>query len=386
MGPWRLVYGRRKTGKSFFVREFTGWERYFFTLPNGTLREISSGEEYDYETFRRLLPYILEESIVVDEFQRLPATFVHELHALGRQGMLTLITSSKFYAEALLGRGSPLLGLVTPFPMGIIDPRDIVLAVDDLELAVFLREPWLIGQMESVEDLPELIPVVPALLGEVFKEEDRRLTETYEAILLGISSGAQTSGALKSFLSGKIGRNASVSSFLRILEGVGLVKKIIVWGGGKARYIFRHASPMTDIYYYLMRYGFPEIPLAPRLLAEKIRQRLPIYVEDFVREFFSRVFGYPEGVYIKKMGDQILELDIVLGTRKPKIVAEVKWTDRLNRGEVQRIERLLSRFRDARKILFVKDKGAVPPTKLELMDPEDLRRIARETLPKETRP
>ncbi|MHB9302916.1 hypothetical protein [Thermofilum pendens] len=29
-GAWVLVYGRRKVGKSYFIRNFTKWDSYYF--------------------------------------------------------------------------------------------------------------------------------------------------------------------------------------------------------------------------------------------------------------------------------------------------------------------------------------------------------------------
>ncbi len=376
-GPWRLVYGRRKTGKSFFVREFTEWGRYYFVLPNGSLRDVVSGKELSLDALIAILPDLLDEGIVVDEFQRLGRNFPEVLHSIGRRGKLTLITSSKYYAREMLSGRSPLLGLVSPFPMGLISPSDVLKACKNLELAVFIREPWLVGIVRELGDVVSHINLVPALLGEIFKEEERKLTDTYEAILLGISRGANTHGELRSFLSGKIKEANSLSSYLKIMEEIDLIKKVKVWGNTRYRYMYFHASPVVDFYYYLYRFGYPEVMLPLRTLERYLRSRLPHYIEAFVREFLSEYFGLPEGIYIERSREEITEIDVALGRKRIEVVAEVKWKERLTRKEVREIEEKLGRFEEARKILFVKDVSGVPETELEVWDVERMREVKK---------
>ncbi|MFP3910318.1 MAG: AAA family ATPase, partial [Archaeoglobaceae archaeon] len=93
LGNWRLVYGRRKTGKTFFVKEFTQWDHYFFVRRDGMVidenKEILSYEAF-FEVFKRELD---KKRIVIDEFHRLPEEFLDYLHYLGGSGELTLISS-----------------------------------------------------------------------------------------------------------------------------------------------------------------------------------------------------------------------------------------------------------------------------------------------------
>ena len=71
-----LVYGRRKVGKSFFVKRFTKWDAYFHVKRSGGILELDSLREIDYSYLK---DYILKEKdkrIVVDEFHRLPEDFL----------------------------------------------------------------------------------------------------------------------------------------------------------------------------------------------------------------------------------------------------------------------------------------------------------------------
>jgi hypothetical protein len=46
-----LVYGRRKTGKSYFVRNNLKWDKYYFIGRSGDI--FINDEKISYETFRR---------------------------------------------------------------------------------------------------------------------------------------------------------------------------------------------------------------------------------------------------------------------------------------------------------------------------------------------
>jgi len=51
VGRWVLVYGRRKTGKSYFVRNNLKWDKYYFIERSGDI--FINDEKISYETFRR---------------------------------------------------------------------------------------------------------------------------------------------------------------------------------------------------------------------------------------------------------------------------------------------------------------------------------------------
>ena len=91
------------------------------------------------------------KKIVIDEFHRLPDEFLDFLHSSGVKGELILITSTLWLAKNLLGRGSPIIGLVSPIRIGLIDEAEILLHLSRelegrelVESSVYLREPFLI--------------------------------------------------------------------------------------------------------------------------------------------------------------------------------------------------------------------------------------------------
>lgn len=54
-----LVYGRRKVGKSFFIKNFTEWDEFFHVKRDGTLVDLKSMREISYEYLK---DYLLKES------------------------------------------------------------------------------------------------------------------------------------------------------------------------------------------------------------------------------------------------------------------------------------------------------------------------------------
>jgi len=157
-GPWRMIYGRRKTGKTFLVENFMRYDRFFFVNRDRTVLDKVLMEKYTWQEFFKVFKEILgEKRIVVDEFHRLPNEFLDFLHLSGVKGELILITSTLWLAKNLLGRGSPIIGLVSPIRIGLIDEAEILLHLSRelegkelVESSVYLREPFLIPFWSSV--------------------------------------------------------------------------------------------------------------------------------------------------------------------------------------------------------------------------------------------
>ncbi|HII67934.1 MAG TPA: AAA family ATPase, partial [Thermococcaceae archaeon] len=79
---WKMLYGRRKTGKTFLVQHFLEYDRFYFVNRDGTILDLTSGKYMNYDEFRReFLDHLGKEKIVIDEFHRLPDGFLDLLHA-----------------------------------------------------------------------------------------------------------------------------------------------------------------------------------------------------------------------------------------------------------------------------------------------------------------
>ncbi|MGC8932762.1 MAG: ATP-binding protein [Candidatus Methanodesulfokora sp.] len=371
-GKWVLVYGRRKVGKSYFIKNFVEHDIYYFIGRSGNI--IADDSTLSYETFARESIQRLEgnEVVVVDELQRLPKEFFDLLHSRGVKGRLIAISSTLWLTKELIGKNSPLLGLFSDFKMGLIDEIDILKnlkgKISDkkklLELSIFLREPWLIPVWEKAEDLFRAIPstarlVVPSLIGEIFTEEERTYSRIYDGILKAVADGKQVSTEIASQLySFKLipAQDPSfIHPYLKILEGIGILEKVKLYGRNK--YYYRHVSPVIDYYYYLdAKYGISEREVqedqAEKVLAEKI----PHYAEQFVARLLSKAMG----LWYERIVERDYEVDVALTDfRRLVAVVEVKWRETLTESELRSIEEKLMRF-PCRKILFVPRKEELP--------------------------
>jgi len=381
-GRWVLVYGRRKVGKSYFVRSSVSYDKYYFVGRSGSI--FADDSVLSYEAFKRELIQCLgrDETVVVDEIQRLPGEFLDLLHKMGVRGRLIAISSTLWLAKELVGRSSPVLGLFSGFRMGLIDERDILVnlrgRISDkrklVEYAIFLREPWLIPVWESAEDFFKALPgvvklTVPSLIGEIFTEEERMYSRVYDGILKAVADGKQVSTEIASQLySLKLipAQDPSlVHPYLRILEGIGLLEKVKLYGRNK--YYYRHVSPVTDYYYYLdAKYGVSEREIQERQAEKVLAERIPHYAEQFVAKLLSKVMG----LWHEKIVEKGYEVDIALTDfRRLVAVVEVKWKESITGSELRSVEEKLSKF-PCRRILFVPRREDLrsEPEKVEVWD------------------
>lgn len=392
-GPWKMVYGRRKTGKTFLVENFFHFDKFFFVNRDATLLDKGNGEKYTYFEFSKLFKEIVgEKNIVLDEFHRLPEEFLDYLHSLGIKGKLTLITSTLWLAKELLGRGSPLLGLVYPVRIGLIDERDILLELSKefrgkefIEACVYLREPFLIpsftpSSRKFVSNfLYEGKFFMRGLIGEIFREEEKELTNVYEGVLSAVAAGKSVSTEISTTL---FSRNlivkdnpGIVQKYLSTLVQLGLLERLKVFG--KKRFRYFHSSPLIDLHYYLdEKYSYTEIEVPKKFVRKVVETKMPLHVEQFFRAMLSKEFG----MSCQLIEEKDLQVDIALFEfKKPAVVAEVKWKQRLYKKEIRKIEDKLGGFAKCRKILIVPNKKCLEtePADIEVWDIKKIIEIAK---------
>lgn len=385
---WVLVYGRRKTGKTFLVTNFVNYDEYFFVKTSKSVL-AKSGESMSYEAFIEVLKRVLDESktVVVDEFHRLGQDFFDFLHYTMKRGKLILISSTLFLSKKLVSARSPLLGLFAEVPIGLISLKDCLRAVekygfskkDRMELAVMLREPISIDYFDEKKSAREnmalvllsSVKTIPALVGEVFYEEERELSAIYEGVLRAVASGRSISGEIASYLfSRKLIKKDDASiiqPYLNNLTLLGLVKRIEVLN--KRKYIYKLTSPLLRMFFYAdEKYNISERRLSTSEALRIVEELMPRIIEDSVREFLADKYGLRESVL------QAKDLDVdgcLLKFNRPEIVLEVKWR-RVNGMDVKKTEENLGKIPSKRKILFVPDKKLVESSTLEVLDVDDL--------------
>lgn len=385
---WTLVYGRRKTGKSFLIKNFVRWNDYFFIKRDRTI--LYGTKTLSYETFTELFRSKLHDkkTIVIDEFHRLPEDFFDYLHHEEKRGRLILISSTLFLAKKFFSVHSPLLGLfaetIVPLPLlqeTLNTTKSMHLDKKAwLELSVLLREPICVKYITkaSVRDIMKEILIssketIPSLVGEIFLEEERTLSSIYEGILRAVATGKVTTGEVSSYLFSRklIPKDdpSLIQQHVTTLVKLGIIKKIQVFN--KNRYVYKHASPLVRLYYLAdEKYNLSEQQSPGDILDEFLSQNIPFVVEDAVREALAHKLGLIETVF----EDKDFGVDgILLKLKKPELILEVKWKNKIKTEEIEDIKRNLLKFKAKRHILFVPDKEKCTAVHgVELMDPRDL--------------
>lgn len=384
---WILLYGRRKTGKTFLVKNFVKYSEYFFVKKD---RNILTDKNHSigYDTFKEILIRSISnsETIVVDEFHRLPEEFFDLLHSLDKKGKLILISSTLFLSKKLISNKSLLMGLFAEINLRSINILDILKSLQNikinkkekLELAILLTEPIAIDYFNQHKNPREItaevvlgsLKSIPSLVGEIFLEEERKLSAIYEAILRSIACGKTTSGEISSQLfSKKLMKKddpSLIQQYLTNLINFGLIKKIGFYN--KKRFVYKISSPLIRIYYYSdEKYNISERNLKTKDILPIIDKIIPKIVEDKVREIIAEEKALIETIY----ESQKLEIDgILLKFKKPEIAMEIKWQTP-KRSEIDNCESKLKSINTKKRILFVQDKTKIKSS-LEVWDIEDL--------------
>src|SRR3989344_6501376 len=372
---WVLVYGRRKTGKTFLVNNFIKYDEYFFVKSNKNIIS-KDNQSISYETFIEILKRALEsnKTVIIDEFHRLGEDFFDFLHYTKKQGRLILISSTLFLSKKLISSKSALLGLFAEIPLTLINLEDCLNVLnkfkfskkEKLELAILMREPIAIDyfdkKMGARETITKIIlssiKAIPALVGEIFSEEEREISGVYEGILRAIAIGKIGSGEISSYLFSKklIKKDdpSIIQQYLNNLISFGIIKRIIIFN--KKRFVYKLVSPLAKIYYYAdEKYNLSERKINKQELDRIIDELIPRVVEDNVREFLAEKFGLKESVVESKD----YEIDgCLLKFKNPEILLEVKWK-KLKKEDIAKSEETLAKINAKRKILFVQEKQEI---------------------------
>lgn len=335
---WILLYGRRKVGKTFLLKNFVKWDAYITVRRDLSLR-TENVEIQKMEDFTNKVGNLLEKDyvVVIDEFQRLPEHILEDLTCFYPKGRLILSGSSLGIVRKFFEPKSPLLGFFTPYKLSLIRPVNIFSTlvksydpVKSLELASYMRDPWLIP-LYNGEDIVSFIyrysckywQTVKALIGEVFFEEERTLTRTYEAILSLLGSRVwkvkDIVGILYAKRIIKEPSSSYVSGFIKNLMDMDLVEGIKLFK--TRRKYYRLKSPIMETFYYLeSKYDVSEREVSLDEVKPTLENIIRLEVEDFIADLFA--------CYFKGRREYSLdpEIDFIITLRnKILAVGEVKW-------------------------------------------------------------
>ena len=382
-GGRRMLYGRRKTGKTFYARRVLRDYQYFIVRRGGAIYDPVSDEMLDASGFLRLCR--LGERIILDEFHRADPRIFDAVQAGVCGEELVFITSTLHYYRRFVEEAdAPLKGLFASRRVGLLTPLELLNTdwgvledrpVELIEMLVFYQEPVLIGR--SLGDIVASgMEYARSLLGEVLTEEDHRYTARFDAILEAIAAGRTRLTEISSYLysRGLIEKDSPglVTKYLELMVDIGLLERLEVWGRRRGS-VYRHYSPLTDLAYHLQaRYDYYEVPATLEYGLRAARQRLPLLVEVFVERLLAQLYG------LKPVKILDPEIDVALVRfKRLEVVAEVKWVSRLARDEVRRVESKLYSLEAKKHLLIVPDEGIVPETSLEVWDAGRMLREAR---------
>ena len=384
---WVFIYGRRKTGKTFIVENTVKYDEFFFVNRNRSILDKKNNQIMNYETFTILFRRLLanNQTVVIDEFHRLGDEFLDILHSVQKRGKLILITSTLFLARKLLTTHSPIMGLFNEIMVDII-PLDETLKElckfqiqkkDLLELSIFAREPLAIDYMEGLsptqtisEILLGSLKAIPALVGEIFREEERSLTMVYNGILSAVATGNISSGKISSFLFSRrlIQKDdpSIIQTYLGNLIKIGVLKKIIIFN--KNRFAYKISSPLIRLFFYAEeKFAISDRSVSGKEIEEILSILLPRIVEDNVREIISLHENLVETI----IEDSDYDVDgYLLHFKKPRIALEVKWGNKIK--DISKIENKLLTIIAEKRVLFVTDRTNLSSEKISLMDVSDL--------------
>ncbi len=381
LGSWVYICGRRKTGKTFLVKNFMKYDAYYFVGRDGMIF-TEDGRKISYETFFELFrENIGKKKMVIDEMHRLPDEFMDYLHSLGKKGELIAISSTLWLSERLLGSGSPLLGLFSMYILGLVNECDTlnslegVNASEMIKSAVYLREPLL--AMDFRAPMEEYLTtylyanrlVLRGIIGEIFTEEGRRITAVYEGILKAIASGKRKSGEISSFLfSRKLipkDNPGAIQRHLDVLVHLGLIERIET---EKRGFYYAHTSPLFNIHFYLdEKYGYVETDVPRDYIRRVVEEMLPRDVENFVWNLLAKKLG------LKKIKIEDPELDIALKRfNRLAVVGEVKWKRNITDGYIEKIAEKLRGYNALRLIILPDKSGLSERDDVILLDAKDL--------------
>ncbi|MEM2282461.1 MAG: hypothetical protein QXH26_02795 [Candidatus Hadarchaeales archaeon] len=395
---WLLVFGRRKVGKTFLVKNTLRWDVYFSVRRD--LAIITEGK--DVRPFENLSGFYVEvkrllqegKTVVVDEFQRLPESFLDEVASVHPRGRLILLGSSFRVVHKVFGPGSPLLGLVSEKKLSLVLPSDAFLFMCErlpperaLLLAPYIRDPWTVEHLGAGDPLRVIYEVlrgakhsIPALVGEIFTEEERQLTNTYEAILRLIGSGRWRTNDIASTLYGrgllKQADPRAVAPYLSHMEEMDLIESVQIYRS-RANYL-RLKSPIMEAFYYLAdRYGFEEADVSFGEVKPTLEKLVNMHAQDFVGQLLAELKEGTRMYYFTP--DQ--EVDFVVAVRgRPQLVGEVKLGGVRDR-DLRKFVEITGAFPGAERVLVCREEVEHP--ELKILTPEKL--LSEMNLPYSTR-
>lgn len=389
LNGWILIFGRKKVGKTFLIKNFLEYDVFFRVNRDGSIlaEKFAISTINNMDDFSRAVSELLlaDKKVVIDEFQRLPESVIERISTLHPKGKVIFSGSSMRVIKKLFGSKSPLLGLAMQYRLGLIRPVNILRelskkmdAIEAIELAPYLADAWTIPFFATEGDSEKVIYdllkyskfTVPSLVGEIFTEEEREFTKVYEAILRLIGAGELDYKNIASILAGRKVIERADSSliipYIKNMEGMGLIESLPIFSSKKKMY--RLSSPIMEAFFYLAdRYGFEDRDVSfeeARPTIEKLRN---FAVQNFIGDLFASAYHGKKEYYVTPSK----EMDFIITVRnKAILIGEVKWGKYDGNDLKKFVEK--STFIKAEKIFITKNKNEIKMDNVKIMDVDDI--------------
>ncbi len=383
---WCLIYGRRKTGKTFMVQHFLKPKKYFFINRDRSIYSQELNHTISYETLQALLSEVDETALlVIYEFHRLVTEFLDFIQRIPKRGKIILISSTLMISKVFFHAKSPILGYFAEFPVSLIDLEDVLRALHPhfserlsaaklIELAIIGREPWTIeyfSKNTTIDIIKTILKhslrTIPALIGEIFMEEERSLSQIYEGILRAVAANKRITTEISSHLysRGLIKKDdpSSIQPYLHNLCQLGILKRIK--DQLRNRFYYYHVSSLSELFYYAdEKYAISERRVSESEWDRIISEKLPRIVEKELREALALKMGLEERI----IQNTKFEVDgLLVKFKKPEIVLEIKWKNKLNHKDINNVVKNLEQVDCRKKILITKNEispkahASIPP-------------------------
>jgi len=393
MRGWILIYGRRKVGKTFLIKNFLGYDSYFRVKRDGKIlaERFILSEINNLMDFSKPVQDMLKQdkTIVIDEFQRLPESILEDIAIVHPGGKVIFCGSSMRVIKKVFGARSSLLGLVLQYKLGLVKPKNMLrellktgLEIEQgIELSPYLSDIWTIPffkvEGSSIETIYKLLKhsrfTVPALIGEVFTEEERGLTRTYEAILRLIGAGKWDYRQVAKILAdrGLIDRADSslVLPHIKNMVGMGLIEPLPLFSSKKKMY--KLVSPMMEAFYYLSdRYNFEEADVSLKEVKPTLEKLRNLAVQNWVADIFAEIYQGRKEYFVTPEK----EIDFIITVRKkPVVVGEVKW-GKYRKKDIEKFKEK-TRYIGGEKVFVVKEKTGIEDKEVKIIDGADIAKM-----------
>jgi len=366
------------------LKNFIDWDIFILIGREGTIW-VDGLPIRKFNTIGEMLDLMISnlqdgKTIVLDEFQRLPFEILERIGSVHPKGKLILSGSSMSVVSRVLGEGSPLLGKFKEVNLGLLKPEDLFSNYPrslDLDYAPYICDPWTVpmfGGKQILNDLYQMVSgvryTVPSLVGEVFHEEDRNLSEIYQGLLSCIGNGISKPSEMAQALynKGVVKHNGAsqVSVYLKKLEEMGLIWQVGIFRS--KRFQYRMTSPIFSVYYYIdSKYGL-ERGLPPyQEVKENLNRIHTLCMEHYLVSIMAKWIGG----YLKYSFDPEIDGIIVDRKGRPKAVIEVKW-GKIRKADIEAFKEKTLDIR-AKRYLITKQTVKVPD--LEILTPNKIKAL-----------